>query len=148
MDSTFETLNSSGASTSTFLGEGLTKGASLGGSYEGIVILGILSFGFLLIMLLLSIFLGPRARTKTKQLPFECGSVSVGDVRGHRFNIGFYLVAMLFILFDIEIIFMYPWALMLPELRWNGIVEMGFFIGVLAVGFLYVWGKGVLDWNE
>ena len=135
MDSTFETLNA----TEAPLHYVMRAGPSLDGSYEGILILGALSFGFLLFMLMLSVFLGPRSRTRTKQLPFECGSISVGDVRSHRFNVGFYLVAMLFILFDIEIIFMYPWALMLPELRWHGIAEMG---------FLYVWGKGVLDWNE
>jgi NADH-quinone oxidoreductase subunit A len=121
---------------------------NLSNPYTGIVILGILSLGFLVTMLCLAVFLGPRFKTRTKQLPFECGSVSIGDVRSQRFNVGFYLVAMLFILFDIEIIFMYPWALMLPELGWFGIVEMGLFVAVLLVGFLYVWGKGVLDWNQ
>jgi NADH-quinone oxidoreductase subunit A len=116
--------------------------------YVGIIFLGILGAGFLIGMLLLSVFIGPRNKTKTKQLPFECGSVSVGNVRSQRFNIGFYLVAMLFILFDIEIIFMYPWALLITELKWQGIFEMAGFMGVLALGFVYVWGKGVLSWND
>lgn len=116
--------------------------------YMGLIFLGALGGGFLLLMLGLAIFLGPQKKTRTKQLPFECGSVSVGDVSQQRFNIGFYLVAMLFILFDIEVIFLYPWALNLTELKWDGLWQMAGFVGVLGVGLVYVWGKGVLDWNE
>jgi NADH-quinone oxidoreductase subunit A len=99
-------------------------------------------------MLFVSIYLGPKNPTKTKQLPFECGSVSVGSVRDQRFNVRFYLVAMLFILFDIEVIFLYPWALVLPELGWAGYFQMVSFMVVLGVGLIYVWKKGVLDWNR
>ena len=115
--------------------------------YLGIIaLLGAVS-SFLFVMLFLSIKLGPRAPTTTKLLPFECGSVSVGEVSEQRFNVKFYLMAMLFIVFDIEVIFMYPWALVLRELGWSGFIVMTSFIAVLTVGLIYVWRKGVLDWN-
>lgn len=116
--------------------------------YLGILILGVVIAGFLITMLLLASYLGPKNRSRTKQLPFECGSVSVGDVTTQRFNVRFYLVAMLFILFDIEVIFMYPWALTLPELGWLGYFSMLSFMFVLGIGLVYVWRKGVLDWNN
>lgn len=104
--------------------------------------------GFLITMLVLSSILGPKYKTTTKMLPFECGAVSVGNVQDQRFNVRFYLVAMLFILFDVEIIFMYPWAMTLGKLGWFGFVEMLLFMLVLVVGLIYVWKKGVLDWNR
>lgn len=116
--------------------------------YIGLFGLMIVSAGFLITMLILSSVLGPKNKSVTKQLPFECGSVSVGDVREQRFNVRFYLVAMLFILFDIEVIFMYPWALVLKEIGWIAFIEMFSFFMVLVVGLVYVWRKGVLDWNE
>lgn len=114
--------------------------------YLGLIILFVVVVGFLLTMLGLSIMLGPKNPTHTKQLPFECGSVSVGSAQ-QRFNVGFYLVAMLFILFDIEVIFMYPWALTLVELGWPSFFAMLSFMLVLGVGLVYVWRKGVLDWR-
>lgn len=104
--------------------------------------------GFVSTMLILATVFGPKNPTRTKQLPFECGSVSVGHVNEQRFNVRFYLVAMLFILFDIEIIFMYPWAVNVVELGWSGYLSMLLFVAVLFVGFIYVWRKGVLDWNR
>jgi NADH-quinone oxidoreductase subunit A len=117
-------------------------------AYLGVLALSVLCAGFLITMLFLASFLGPKERTRTKQLPFECGSVSVGAVSEQRFNVRFYLVAMLFILFDIEVIFMYPWALVLPELGWKAYAMMLSFMLVLLVGLVYVWRRGVLDWNE
>jgi NADH-quinone oxidoreductase subunit A len=114
--------------------------------YFGVVLLTLLCAGFLVTMLLLSTFLGPKAPTITKQLPFECGSVSVGSVSEMRFNVRFYLIAMLFILFDIEVIFLYPWAVNLEYLGWQGYLAMLSFMAVLFVGLLYVWKKGLLDW--
>lgn len=116
--------------------------------YLGIILLLVVVAGFLITMLILSSILGPKFRSKTKQLPFECGSVSVGDMKDQRFQVKFYLIAMLFILFDIEIIFMYPWAINFKELGWFGFSEMMIFIGVLTVGLVYVWKKGVLDWSN
>lgn len=116
--------------------------------YAGIITLTVASAGFLIFMLALSYFLGPKNKTKTKQLPFECGSVSVGDVRDSRFNVRFYLIAMLFILFDIEVVFMYPWAVNIKNLGLDGLIAMFSFVALLAVGLIYVWKKGVFNWNE
>lgn len=118
--------------------------------YLGILVLAAFGIGFLLFMLGISIFLGPQNPTKIKQLPFECGSNPVGSVRDHRFSVRFYLVAMLFILFDIEVMFMYPWAMVLnqPVIAKQAFWLMLSFMGVLSVGLVYVWKKGVLDWNK
>ncbi len=116
--------------------------------YIGVLVLAVFATGFLVTMLTLAAVLGPKNKTRTKQLPFECGSVSVGDVSQQRFNVRFYLIAMLFILFDIEVIFMYPWALVLRDLGWPGFIEMFTFIVILTVGLAYVWRKGVLNWND
>jgi NADH-quinone oxidoreductase subunit A len=117
--------------------------------YLGILmLLGVATAGFLLPVLILKSVLGPRNRTRTKQLPFECGSVSVGEVGEQRFNVRFFLVAILFILFDIEVIFLYPWAVTLPQIGWFAYIQMLIFVLVLSVGLLYVWRKGVLDWNR
>jgi NADH-quinone oxidoreductase subunit A len=116
--------------------------------YLGILLLTIAAGGFLITMVLLASVLGPKKVTKTKQMPWECGAIPVGSVREQRFNIRFYLVAMLFILFDIEVIFMYPWAVILEQLGMFALVQMLSFMAVLVVGLIYVWRKGVLNWNE
>jgi NADH-quinone oxidoreductase subunit A len=116
--------------------------------YFGILVLAIFGGGFLLSMVLLSSWLGPKNPTKTKQIPWECGAIPVGSVREHRFNVRFYLVAMLFILFDIEVMFMYPWAVVVEELGKPAFWQMLSFIAVLAVGLVYVWRRGVLNWND
>ena len=117
--------------------------------YTGIIVLGLIGlFGFLVPVLVLATILGPKNPTRTKQLPFECGSVSVGDVSEQRFKVRFYIIAMIFILFDVEVIFMYPWALVLPELGMQAYISMLTFVAVLVVGLVYVWKKGVFNWNE
>jgi NADH-quinone oxidoreductase subunit A len=116
--------------------------------YLGILLLTVAAGGFLLTMVLLAAVLGPKKITKTKQMPWECGAIPVGSVREQRFNIRFYLVAMLFILFDIEVIFMYPWAVILEQMGMFALVQMLSFMAVLVVGLIYVWKKGVLNWNE
>jgi NADH-quinone oxidoreductase subunit A len=116
--------------------------------YLGIILLSGAAGGFLITMVLLAIWLGPKKITKTKQMPWECGAIPVGSVREQRFNIRFYLVAMLFILFDIEVIFMYPWAVVLEDLGTFALWQMLSFMAVLVVGFIYVWQKGVLNWND
>ena len=115
--------------------------------YAALLALALLVAGFLITLLALASRLGPKHRTPTKQLPFECGSVSVGAASTQRFNVRFYLVAVLFILFDIEIVFLYPWALVLESLGWYAFFSMLAFMLVLGIGLLYVWRKGVLDWN-
>ncbi len=92
-------------------------------------------------------FLGPKRPNPVKDQPFECGSPpSPGDAR-HRFAVKFYVVALLFIVFDVETVFLYPWATLFRSLGWFGFVEMAIFVSVLAVGLLYVWRKGALDWD-
>jgi NADH-quinone oxidoreductase subunit A len=96
---------------------------------------------------LLSSLMGPRRPGPVKLEPYECGIAPVGLAR-ERFSIKFYLVAMLFIIFDIEIIFLVPWAVIYRELGWFAFLEMGVFLLVLILGLLYVWRKGGLEWDE
>jgi NADH-quinone oxidoreductase subunit A len=88
----------------------------------------------------------PARRTRARTIPFESG-VSTGPPKTQRFTISFYLTAMLFILFDIEIVFLYPLAVILHKLGWFGFVEFAFFIAILAVAYVYIWRKGALDWQ-
>ncbi len=94
----------------------------------------------------LSALLGPRRPTSEKLSPYECGVEPVGTARD-RFSVKFYLVAMLFIIFDMEIVFLYPWAVVYQQLRVFGLVSMGTFLLILLVGFFYVWKKGGLEWD-
>lgn len=116
----------------------------------GIVLL--LGLALAVVMLTLAGLLGPRRFSAIKQAPFECGSEPVGTAR-ERFSVKFYVVAILFVVFDIEAIFFFPWAvLMLPSegyagLGWPGFVSMGIFAATLLAGLVYVWKKGVLDWS-
>lgn len=95
----------------------------------------------------LSWIIGKRRPTRAKLSPYECGMIPVGDAR-ERFSVKFYLVAMLFILFDVEAVFLYPWAVILRDLKMFGFWEMMVYIAIVLVGFFYVWKKGVLDWNR
>lgn len=95
----------------------------------------------------LSWVIGWRRPTKAKMSPYECGMAPIGDAR-ERFSVKFYLVAMLFILFDVEAVFLYPWAVILKELKMFGFWEMLVYIAIVLVGFFYIWKKGVLDWGE
>ena len=94
-----------------------------------------------------SYVLGKRLRNPVKDSPYECGMTPVGDAR-ERFSVKFYLVAMIFILFDVEIVFLYPWAVVYDDLKLFGFVEMLLFIGLVLCGFFYMWKKGVLDWSH
>lgn len=96
-------------------------------------------------LIALGVLLGKRVRNRVKDTPYECGIPPTGGAR-ERFSVKFYLVAMLFILFDIEAIFLYPWAVIYRELKLFAFVEMLIFIALVLAGFFYVWKKGVLDW--
>lgn len=98
-------------------------------------------------MLLLSYLLGQHKRTRAKLMPYECGVTPTGDAR-QRFSIRFYLVAMIFILLDVEVVFLYPWAVIYRELKLFGFVEMLLFVLIVVAGFAYLWKKGVLDWGS
>lgn len=91
------------------------------------------------------LFLGPRRRFHEKEEPFECGERPIVSPR-QRYSVKFYLVAMLFILFDVEAVFLYAWGALFQELGWFGFVEVLTFVAVLAVGLVYVWMKGALEW--
>ena len=88
----------------------------------------------------------PQRRVKARFLPFESG-VSEGPPKQQRFTVSFYLTAMLFILFDIEIVFLYPLAIVLEQLGWFGLTEFLVFVAILAVAYVYIWRKGALEWH-
>jgi NADH-quinone oxidoreductase subunit A len=113
----------------------------------GVVIMIVLGVGFAAVMIGLSVLLGPRNPTPEKLAPYECGMPAVGDAR-ERQSVKFYLVAMIFLLFDIEVAFLYPWAVSLRDLGWSGFIQIVTFVLILLVGFVYVWRKGVLDWGS
>jgi len=98
-------------------------------------------------MLLLSWWVGVKRPNKTKLSPYECGSPPVGDARG-TITVSFYLIGMLFILFDVEAVFLYPWAVVYKSLRWSGFIEMTLYIAILLAGYIYIWKKGALDWTR
>jgi NADH-quinone oxidoreductase subunit A len=106
----------------------------------------LLACGIATAIISLSWLIGERKPTRAKLSAYECGMTPVGDSRG-RFSVKFYLVAMLFILFDVEAVFLYPWAVILRDLKHFGLGEMFVYIGIVLVGFFYVWKKGVLDWG-
>jgi NADH-quinone oxidoreductase subunit A len=101
-------------------------------------------------MIVLSSILGHRKYSRVKMQAYECGITPTGDAQ-HRFSVKFYLVAMLFILFDVEAIFLIPWAVvyktLLKDYGLFGLWEMLIYIGIVLVGFIYIWKKGVLDWS-
>ena len=97
-------------------------------------------------IVLLSWLIGQRKPTRAKLSPYECGMTPIGDAR-ERFSVKFYMVGMLFILFDVEAIFLYPWAIILKDLKMFGFWEMMVYIGIVMVGLWYIWKKGVLDWG-
>ena len=106
-----------------------------------------LGAGFALVSVVLSSVLGPRKPTAEKEAPYECGMPPVGDAR-ERQSVKFYLVAMIFLLFDIEVAFLYPWAMALRDLGWTGFVQVLVFVALLLTGYIYVWRKGALDWGN
>src|ERR1700752_3579895 len=112
-----------------------------------ILIMMALGAGFPLVSVLLSAVLGPKKPTPEKLAPYECGMPPVGDAR-ERQSIKFYLVAMIFLLFDIEVAFLYPWAMALRELGWAGFAQVVLFVLLLLTGYVYVWRKGALDWGS
>jgi NADH-quinone oxidoreductase subunit A len=115
--------------------------------YLPLLIYFVVAIGFAVAVVTLSWLIGVRKPTRAKLSPYECGMVPVGDARG-RFSVKFYLVAMLFILFDVEAVFLYPWAIILRDLKMFGFWEMLVYIGIVLVGYFYIWKKGALDWGE
>jgi NADH-quinone oxidoreductase subunit A len=114
--------------------------------YFPVLVQGILAIVIAAALIVLSYLLGKRVRNAVKDTPYESGITPTGDARG-RFSVKFYLVAMLFILFDIEAIFLYPWAVVYRELKMFGFIEMLVFVTLILSGYFYVWRKGALDWT-
>ena len=112
-----------------------------------ILLLTALGLAFAVGSIVASRFLAPRHRTPEKDAPYECGMPPVGDAR-ERHSVKFYLVAMIFLLFDIEVAFLYPWAMAIRDLQWIGFVQVLVFFLILVAGYVYVWKQGVLDWNR
>lgn len=115
--------------------------------YTPIVIMFVLALGFVVTTMFVTHALGPKRKSKIKLDPFECGIEPQGNARV-PFNIKYFLVAILFVLFDVEVIFMYPWAVNFQDLGVTGFVEMILFIGLLLVGFFYLKKKGALNWED
>lgn len=114
--------------------------------YIPIGIMIVLAVVFGLVLVNINKWIGPSKPNEEKLSTYESGMEPVKSAR-ERFSVKFYLVAMLFIVFDIEIVFMYPWAVTFRELGMFGLIEMLIFIGVLLVGFVYIWRKGALRWH-
>ena len=114
--------------------------------YAPVLILLLLALAIPVILMTMAAFTGPRQPSERKMTPFECGVESRGDSR-HRHSVKFFLVALLFIIFDIEAVFIYPWAVLFKELGLFGFIEMSIFLFILLLGLFYVWKKGALEWE-
>ncbi len=115
-------------------------------NYLPVLIFLVIGFGFGAFMMALGFILGPRRPDSEKLSPYECGFEAFEDSR-MKFDVRFYLVAILFIIFDLEIAFLFPWAVVLREIGMFGFVAMVIFLALLVVGFIYEWKKGALQWE-
>lgn len=116
--------------------------------YLPVLILAVLAFLFAVLSLAASALLRPSRPTPAKLAPYECGIEPERLPKGERFSVRFYVVAMLFIIFDVETIFLFPWAVGFRQLGLFGLVEMAIFIGLVFVAYVYVWSRGGLDWDR
>ncbi len=115
-------------------------------SYVPLLIFVLIVLGLLGALVTLSFVLGPNKPYKAKLAPYESGVIP--DTPAHRrMSVRFYLTAMLFIIFDVEAVFFYPWAVLLRQLKWFGLIEMGVFMGILLVALAHIWRKGGLEWD-
>ena len=104
----------------------------------GIILAGVFSF--------IGLFLGPKLKGEAKEIPFESGFLRDG-MEGHRYDVKFYMTALVFLIFDVEVIFLYPWAVQIRELGWFGFNASLLFLGILIIGLAYDWKKGALEWE-
>ena len=111
-------------------------------------ILVLMGMALLVGVLLVSVgaLISPKHPNPEKLSPYECGFEPFEDAR-LKFDVRFYLIAILFIIFDLEVAFIFPWALILKKLSWSAVIAMGVFLGLLLIGFLYEWKKGALEWE-
>jgi NADH-quinone oxidoreductase subunit A len=116
-------------------------------TYAPLLLMFVLAGGLAGALIVVSTLVGKHKRTREKDQPYECGIRPTGDAR-EPFSVHFYMVALVFILFDIEAIFLYPWALVYRDLNVFGFVEMVLYIIILLAGYIFLWKKGALDWNR
>ncbi|MFQ5577166.1 MAG: NADH-quinone oxidoreductase subunit A [Anaerolineae bacterium] len=114
--------------------------------YVPILILIVVAAAFGVIALVVPYYLGPRNPNPVKEDTYESGKLPYGDAR-RRVPVQYYMVAMLFMMFDIEVVFFYPWAVLFKQLKLFGLLEMAVFIIILLIGYIYVWKKGALEWD-
>ncbi len=114
--------------------------------YLPIALMFLLGSGFACAAMWVSWRIAPRNPTPEKLAPYECGIVPIQETVA-RFPVKFYLIAMLFVIFDVEIIFLFAWAVAFDQFAWSGIAAMGLFVALLAETLFYVWKRGALDWN-
>ena len=114
--------------------------------YAAVLLLALLALGVTLVMLFANRLLGPRHPTPEKLEPFECGVEPIALPSG-RLPVHFYVAAMLFVVFDVELVFLFPWAVLVKELGWFGLIEMGAFLLIVVAGFVYAWRQGALEWK-
>jgi NADH-quinone oxidoreductase subunit A len=114
-------------------------------AYVPILIFTLVAIGFAIFTLVFSQLLQPKKYNKVKLEPYECGIEPTTDARD-RYSVRYYLVAMLFVIFDVETVFMFPWAVIMDQLALFGLIEMLVFLLILVVGYLYAWRKGALEW--
>ena len=114
--------------------------------YVPLLIYAVIVVAVVGLLITLSYVLGPSKPYRSKLLPYESGIIPETPGR-QRMSVRFYLTAMLFIIFDVEAVFFYPWAVLLHQLKWFGLIEMGVFIGILLIALAHIWKKGGLDWE-
>ncbi len=114
--------------------------------YIPVFVMAVAACGTAISMVVLTSLIGPKKEFDDKMEPFECGVSPVANPKS-RFSVRFYIIAMLFIVFDVEAVFLFPWAVVYRELGMFGFVEMMVFIAVLGVGLAYIWKKGALEWE-
>jgi NADH-quinone oxidoreductase subunit A len=117
-----------------------------GREYVAVLIMALVAAAIPALFIAVSRFLGPRKPSVVKSEAFECGNPATGPAWG-RFSVKFYLTAILFIVFDVEVVFLYPWAIVFRRLGMFGFVEMLVFVAILTLGLAYVWRKGALEWD-
>ena len=115
-------------------------------NYLPILLFIAIAAAFLVVILGVARALRHRESAATNREPYECGNVPESLAHDHRFSVRYYLIAVLFVIFDVETIFLFPWAVMLDRLALFGFLEMVVFLGILVVGYVYVWKRGALNW--
>ena len=114
--------------------------------YASILLFALLAAGVALVMLFANALFGPKRSTPVKRQPFECGVDPIALPAG-RLPVHFYVAAMLFVVFDVELVFLFPWAVLAGQLGWFGLAEMGIFLLIVVAGFLYAWKQGALEFR-